>query len=63
MVKAGPTKEISQILFVSTSPVKTHRFHIMEKLQIENLSQLIQFAIRLGIVEIARTGMEIALEY
>jgi two-component system, NarL family, response regulator NreC len=57
------TKEISQILFVSTSTVKTHRSHIMDKLEIENLSQLIRFAIRLGIVEIARTGMERALEY
>jgi two-component system, NarL family, response regulator NreC len=57
------TKDISQILFVSTSTVKTHRSHIMEKLQIDNLSQLIQFAIELGIVEIARTEMESALEY
>lgn len=52
------TKEISHILFVSISTVKTHRSHIMEKLQIDNLSQLIQFAIELGIVEIARTEME-----
>jgi DNA-binding NarL/FixJ family response regulator len=55
------TKDISQILFVSTSTVKTHRSHIMDKLQIDNLSQLIQFAIELGIVEIARTEMESAL--
>jgi DNA-binding NarL/FixJ family response regulator len=52
------TKEISHILFVSISTVKTHRSHIMEKLQIDNLSQLIQFAIELGIVEIARTEIE-----
>jgi DNA-binding NarL/FixJ family response regulator len=57
------TKEISQILFVSISTVKTHRSHIMDKLQLGNLSQLIQFAIELGIVEIARTEMEGALEY
>ena len=57
------TKEISQILFVSISTVKTHRSHIMEKLQLGNLSQLIQFAIELGIVEVARTDMEGALEY
>ena len=57
------TKEISQILFVSISTVKTHRSHIMDKLQLGNLSQLIQFAIELGIVEVARTDMEGALEY
>jgi DNA-binding NarL/FixJ family response regulator len=52
------TKEISNILFVSISTVKTHRSHIMEKLQIDNLSQLVQFAIELGIVEIARTEVD-----
>ena len=57
------TKEISQILFVSISTVKTHRSHIMDKLQLGNLSQLIQFAIELGIVEVVRTEMEGGLEY
>lgn len=46
------TKEISQILYVSPSTVKTHRSNIMEKLKMDNISQLIQFAIHLGIVEI-----------
>ena len=46
------TKEISDILCVSPSTIKTHRANIMEKLQIDNISQLIQFAIRLGIVDI-----------
>ena len=46
------TKEIAEILFVSPSTVKTHRANIMEKLEMENISQLIQFAIHLGIVEI-----------
>ena len=47
-----PTKEISEILCVSPSTVKTHRANIMEKLQMDNIAHLIQFAIRLGIVEI-----------
>ena len=46
------TKEISDILCISPSTVKTHRAKIMEKLQVENISHLVQFAIRLGIVDI-----------
>jgi DNA-binding NarL/FixJ family response regulator len=52
LAEGRSTKEISDILCVSISTIKTHRAHIMEKLQIGNLSQLIQFAIELGIVEI-----------
>lgn len=46
------TKEIADILCLSPSTVKTHRSNIMEKLEMENISQLIQFAIHLGIVEL-----------
>ena len=46
------TREIAEILYVSPSTVKTHRSNIMEKLKMDNISQLIQFAIYLGIVEI-----------
>ena len=46
------TREISELLYVSPSTVKTHRANIMEKLEMENLSQLIQFAIHIGIVEL-----------
>lgn len=46
------TREIADILCLSTSTVKSHRSKIMEKLQMDNITQLIQFAIRLGIVDI-----------
>ena len=46
------TKQIAEILCVSVSTVKTHRSNIMEKLQMDNISQLIHFAIELGLVEI-----------
>ena len=46
------TKEVAEILCLSPSTVKTHRANIMEKLGKDNISQLIQFAIHLGIVEL-----------
>ncbi|MGA2229164.1 MAG: response regulator transcription factor [Syntrophobacteraceae bacterium] len=46
------TREIADILCVSVSTIKTHRSNIMEKLQMDNISQLIHFAIELGLVEI-----------
>jgi two-component system response regulator NreC len=46
------TKEIANILFVSISTIKTHRSNIMEKLQMDNLAQLVKFAIELGLTEI-----------
>jgi DNA-binding NarL/FixJ family response regulator len=51
LAEGHSTREIAGTLFLSPSTVKTHRANIMEKLEIENLSQLIQFAIRLGIVD------------
>lgn len=52
IVEGSSVKEISEILYVSVSTVKTHRANILEKLKMKNLSQLIQFAICLGLVEI-----------
>ena len=52
------TKKIADILCVSPSTVKTHRANIMEKLQLDNISRLIQFAIRLGIVDVQSEDIE-----
>jgi len=52
------TKKIADVLCVSPSTVKTHRANIMDKLQLDNISQLIQFAIRLGIVDVQSQGID-----
>lgn len=46
------TREIAELLCVSSSTIKTHRNHLMEKLHLSKNSQLIHFAIQLGIVEL-----------
>jgi DNA-binding NarL/FixJ family response regulator len=46
------TRQIAEILCLSPSTVKTHRSNIMEKLEMDNISHLIQYAIHLGIVEL-----------
>jgi len=52
IAESRSTKEVADILCVSPSTVKTHRVNIMEKLQIENLTDLIKLAVRMGIVDI-----------
>jgi DNA-binding NarL/FixJ family response regulator len=52
MVEGGSTKTIAEALCVSPSTVKSHRSNIIEKLKMDNLSQLIQYAIQLGIIDI-----------
>ncbi len=45
------TKQIADMLCVSTSTVKTHRAKIMEKLNLDTHAKLIRYAIQLGLVE------------
>lgn len=52
MVEGYPTKEIAETLCLSPSTVKSHRSNIMEKLKMDNISKLIQYAIQLGIIDI-----------
>lgn len=53
IVEGYSTKEISNLLFISVSTIKTHRVKIMEKIQVNNLSQLIKFAIENGLGQIS----------
>jgi len=50
LAEGHSTKEIADLLCVSASTVKTHRLNIMEKLGVQTNSQLIRFAIQLGLV-------------
>jgi len=52
VVEGSSTKKIAETLCVSPSTVKSHRSNIIEKLKMDNLSQLIQYAIQLGIIDI-----------
>lgn len=52
IAEGASTRKIAETLCVSISTVKTHRTNIMEKLQLDNLSKLIQYAIQLGIIDI-----------
>lgn len=44
------SKEIAAHLNISVKTVETHRMHIMEKLDIHNVAELVRYAIRAGIV-------------
>ncbi len=52
IVEGSSTKTIAEVLCVTPSTIKSHRSNIMEKLQMSNLSQMIQYAIKLGIIDI-----------
>ncbi|MBI2888290.1 MAG: response regulator transcription factor [Chloroflexi bacterium] len=42
--------QIAERLVVSINTVQTHRLHIMEKLNLHNRAQLMQYAVRLGLI-------------
>jgi DNA-binding NarL/FixJ family response regulator len=46
------TKEIAQILSISIKTVETHRSHLMDRLGIHDVSGLVRFAIRIGLVSL-----------
>lgn len=47
LIGAGlPTREIAQQLFISTKTVETHRMRIKHKLKVDNLYELIRYAVQ-----------------
>lgn len=49
-------REIAERMFLSVNTVQTHRLHIMEKLNLHNRAQLLQFAVKLGIYRAPAPG-------
>jgi DNA-binding NarL/FixJ family response regulator len=45
-------QEIGDRLHVSVKTVETHRAHIMEKLNLNNIAELVKYAIEIGIVQL-----------
>jgi two-component system response regulator NreC len=45
-------KEIAEQLVISPNTVQSHRWHIMEKLDLHNRAELIKYAIRRGLIDV-----------
>lgn len=44
------TREIAEKLFVSIKTIGTHKQHILKKLKLKSVTDMVKFAIRSGIV-------------
>jgi DNA-binding NarL/FixJ family response regulator len=52
VAEGNTTKEIAQVLGMSTKTAETHRSRIMEKLAIHDTAGLVRYAIRHGLIEV-----------
>jgi DNA-binding NarL/FixJ family response regulator len=51
LTEAKSNKEIGTALGITTKTAETHRSHIMAKLNLHSMSELVRYAIRNGIIE------------
>ena len=51
VAKGAPNKEIATVLCIQEATVRTHVSNILSKLNLENRSQLVLYAVRTGLVE------------
>ncbi len=49
------TAEIAERLKVSARTVEVHRFHMMKKLRVSNLAQLLRAGLERGMIKVKRT--------
>jgi DNA-binding NarL/FixJ family response regulator len=55
-------KEIAQILSISTRTVEFHKYNLLSTLNLKNFSELIQYAIKHGIIEVGALGKNFSPE-
>lgn len=52
LAEGNKNQQIAEKLHVSVKTVETHRAHIMEKLNLGNIAELVKYAIEIGIVQL-----------
>ena len=50
IVEGHTNKEIAELLFISPVTVETHRAHILQKLDLHNMAELVLYAVRRGVI-------------
>ncbi len=59
MVALGKTnREVADLLNVSAKTVAAHRGNVMQKLELDNMSQLVRYAIREGLIDIDHSDLK-----
>jgi two-component system response regulator NreC len=50
IAEGGSNREIADLLYLSIKTVQTHKTHIMEKLNLHSMADLIRYALRKGVI-------------